>query len=142
MFKARREVLYYCHNIIKAVYSVSKNTRHRSLNHLRDKKHPVPLSELNQSLLDSQSADQFIELQELTHILNETVESLPQRCKQIYCLSRQEGLSHKEIAVQLGISVKTVENQLTIALHKIKKKLHPFYQKLLSAFIIYYLNSY
>ncbi|MCL3781935.1 RNA polymerase sigma-70 factor [Prolixibacteraceae bacterium JC049] len=114
--------------------------KHRSLNHLRDKKEAISLSELNHAIHDNQLTDQFIELEELKVLLNETIESLPDRCKAIYNLSRNEGLTHKEIAAQLQITVKTVENQLTIALQRIRKKLHPFYEKLFVAFIIYWIN--
>lgn len=51
------------------------------------------------------------------------VEELPGKRKQIYTLSRKNGLSHKEIAGQLGITVKTVENQISLALKHIKLKL-------------------
>ena len=51
------------------------------------------------------------------------VQELPPKRKQIYTLSREVGLSHKEIAARLGISVKTVENQITLALKHIKTKL-------------------
>ncbi len=61
--------------------------------------------------------------QELIRILNETVSTLPEQRKNIYLLSREEGLSHKEIAEKLKISVKTVENQITLALKTIRKQL-------------------
>ncbi|MCF6333868.1 MAG: RNA polymerase sigma-70 factor [Draconibacterium sp.] len=51
------------------------------------------------------------------------VENLPAKRKQIYILSREVGLPHKEIAGKLGISVKTVENQITLALKHLKSNL-------------------
>jgi RNA polymerase sigma-70 factor (ECF subfamily) len=51
------------------------------------------------------------------------VEELPEKRKQIYVLSREVGLSHKEIASKLGISTKTVENQIGLALKHIKLRL-------------------
>lgn len=51
------------------------------------------------------------------------VDELPTKRKQIYTLSRQVGLSHKEIAERMGITVKTVENQITLALKHLKKSL-------------------
>lgn len=51
------------------------------------------------------------------------VEELPVKRKQIYVLSREIGLPHKEIAEKLGISVKTVENQINLALKHIKLRL-------------------
>lgn len=49
------------------------------------------------------------------------INALPPSCKEIFMMSRVEGLSHKEIADILEISRKTVENQVGIALKKIRK---------------------
>ncbi|WP_349317844.1 RNA polymerase sigma-70 factor [Chitinophaga sp. MM2321] len=46
---------------------------------------------------------------------------LPDKCREIYRLSREQHLSNKEISARLGITEKTVENQLTIALRKLRK---------------------
>jgi len=60
---------------------------------------------------------------ELKDHVNLIVESLPEKCKRVYVLSRNEQLSHKEIADQLGISVKTVENHITNALRVLRAAL-------------------
>jgi RNA polymerase sigma-70 factor (ECF subfamily) len=51
------------------------------------------------------------------------VAELPKRRKQIYILSREKGLSHKEISKQLNISHKTVENQITLSLKHVRDRL-------------------
>ncbi len=51
------------------------------------------------------------------------LEELPEKRRRIFVLSREAGLSHKEIAAKLGISVKTVENQITLSLRHIRQKL-------------------
>ncbi len=61
--------------------------------------------------------------QELVRIVDETVRDLPEQRRKIYLLSREEGLSHREIAEKLNISVKTVENQINLALKAIRKQL-------------------
>lgn len=61
--------------------------------------------------------------QELIGMLDKIVSELPEQRKKIYLLSREEGLSHKEIAEKLNISVKTVENQITLALKAIRTQL-------------------
>lgn len=48
------------------------------------------------------------------------VSSLPEKCKKVYQLSRNEQLSHKEIAERLDISIKTVENHITNALRVLR----------------------
>lgn len=62
-----------------------------------------------------------IEVKELNKIINESIDLLPNRCKQIFSLSRSRGLSYLEIATQLGISVSAVDNQINIAIKKIKR---------------------
>jgi RNA polymerase sigma-70 factor (ECF subfamily) len=47
------------------------------------------------------------------------VETLPPKCKIIFKLVREEGLKYREVADILGISSRTVDTQMTIALKKI-----------------------
>ena len=58
--------------------------------------------------------------------VNRAVAGLPEKCRLIYRLSREEHLSHKEIALRLNISSKTVENQLTIALRRLRHQLEEY----------------
>jgi RNA polymerase sigma-70 factor (ECF subfamily) len=68
---------------------------------------------------DGHTAEQ-ITYNSLYQFVNELVNKLPERRKEIFIKSRFEGLSINEIAKKLGISHKTVENQLTDALKFIK----------------------
>ncbi len=67
--------------------------------------------------------DNSIEVKEMMQIINHFTDQLPEKCREIFLLSRQEHLSNKEIADRLNISVKTVENQMTIALKKLRSSL-------------------
>jgi RNA polymerase sigma-70 factor, ECF subfamily len=51
------------------------------------------------------------------------IESLPEKCRLVFVLSRFEQMSHKEIAETLDISVKTIENQITKAMKMLREKL-------------------
>lgn len=53
---------------------------------------------------------------ELKQKIEKTIESLPDRCREVFILSRMNGLKNKEIAEKLGISIKNVERHLTRAL--------------------------
>jgi RNA polymerase sigma factor (sigma-70 family) len=57
--------------------------------------------------------------------LNALINKLPVRCKMIFKLVKIDGLRYKEVATLLNISVKTVENQLIIAIKKIAETLRP-----------------
>ncbi len=69
------------------------------------------------------NTDNEIEQQEIESILNSAINELPPRCKTIFLLSRIEELTYKQIAKQLEISVKTVENQMGKALKKLRKRI-------------------
>lgn len=51
------------------------------------------------------------------------IDSLPVRCREIFLLSKRDGLSNDEIAEELGISVKTVKNQMTKAFSRLRQSL-------------------
>lgn len=76
-------------------------------------------------LIENYTADSHINFQELKNIVNEAVDNLPPKCKTIFVLCRFEGMNYKAIATQLDISVKTVENQMNIALKKLHGALEP-----------------
>jgi RNA polymerase sigma-70 factor (family 1) len=73
------------------------------------------------------------ELKELNNVIQSTVAQLPVKCQEIFRLSREENISNKEIARQRGISAKTVENQITIALHRIRSNVE---QHFLTIFLL------
>jgi RNA polymerase sigma-70 factor (ECF subfamily) len=59
-------------------------------------------------------------MNEITGLLQEYIEKLPEKCRQIFIMSRQQGLKNQEIADQLEISVRTVESQIYHALKLIR----------------------
>ena len=59
----------------------------------------------------------------LEKALHEAISTLPEKCRLVFSLSRFEHLSHREIAEQLGISVKTIENQITKAMKLLRQAL-------------------
>jgi len=66
----------------------------------------------------------------LKAILENAIDQLPQKSKEIFRLAKQEGLSISEIAEYLKLSKKTIENQLTIAYKKMRQNLEPFKNQL------------
>jgi RNA polymerase sigma-70 factor (family 1) len=63
---------------------------------------------------------------DINNMLESGISALPARCKEVFVLSRKEHLSNKEIAEQMGISIKTVEAQMTIALKQLKISMGEF----------------
>ncbi len=62
--------------------------------------------------------------EELHTRLQESINSLPEKCREVFKLSRFEGLKYQEIAEKLNISVKTVENQMSKALRTIREDMN------------------
>ena len=60
---------------------------------------------------------------ELLEKVEDIIENLPEKCRQVFKLSRQEQLKNKEIAEKMGVSVKMVEKQMTKALKVFRKEL-------------------
>jgi RNA polymerase sigma-70 factor (ECF subfamily) len=54
------------------------------------------------------------------------IDGLPDRCREVFELSRMHGLKYSEIAVTLGISIKTVEAQMGKALKVLREELAPW----------------
>ena len=71
----------------------------------------------------SYNTEEQINFAELKQLTNEAFENLPPRRREIYRLSRMEGLSHQEIAENLGISIRTVKDQMSKALTDIRRYL-------------------
>lgn len=75
----------------------------------------------------TEGTDHRVQEQEITKLLDEAIESLPDKMRQVFELSRKEYLSYKEIAEKMNISEKTVKTQINNALKVLRKKLHPFF---------------
>lgn len=67
-----------------------------------------------------------VEFNDIEKMAVRFIEALPDKRREIFKLSREQGLSTKEIARELGISEKTVENQMSSALKYLRKKLNHF----------------
>jgi RNA polymerase sigma-70 factor (ECF subfamily) len=96
-----------------------------SLNYLKHKKVKLAYAAHagTQSKEESHSATSKIHLSELQQKLDVALGELPEQCRTIFQMSRFEELKYAEIAGRLGISVKTVENQMGKALKILRTKL-------------------
>jgi RNA polymerase sigma-70 factor (ECF subfamily) len=99
---------------------MSENNRNEKMQNLFEAELKLKLDSLN--FFDTHHlTDEKIE-----EIITEAIDALPKKCREIFILSRFEGMKYKEIAQKLDISVNTVENQMSIALRKLKVSLKQY----------------
>jgi hypothetical protein len=111
------------------IYTIARNT---ALNYL---KHKLVEENFRNSLNDldveeADSSDGILFAKEISLLVEMTVCRMPIQRRKIYQMSREKGISNNEIAEKLGISKKTVENQISLALQEIKR--------VISAFLIFF----
>lgn len=68
-------------------------------------------------------------------VIQNAIESLPEKCRQIFILHKIEGKKQKDIAQELNISINTVENQMAIAYKKLKEILKDYLPLLIFLFV-------
>ena len=100
--------------------------RNRCLDYLKHKVHERAYEEAvvieRKAAMDTldMMGDAGLMAGELSGILNNAIQNLPPRCREIFLLSREEGLRYSEIAEQLSLSENTVSVQLGIALKRLR----------------------
>lgn len=95
-----------------------------TINHLRlntPERTDISLRDIDETEL----TDEAIDTSERDARLWLAISRLPDRCRKVFLLSKRDGLSHAEIAEELDISVKTVENQITKAFKSLRSTLQP-----------------
>jgi RNA polymerase sigma-70 factor, ECF subfamily len=104
-----------------------QSTRNRSLNHIRHErveKMGEPFAAREHAT--EPSAQSYVVEDEIQVALKHAVATLPERCREVFELSRVHNLKYSEIATVLGISVKTVEAQMGKALRVLREELRPW----------------
>ncbi|WP_343533408.1 RNA polymerase sigma-70 factor [Pedobacter sp.] len=107
--------------LYKCVYNDSLNLMKHE--RVKNKYQDFTLHTMN---TEHESASNKVELSELQRQLQNALNTLPEQCRIIFQMSRFEELKYKEIAERLGISIKTVENQMGKALKILRLKLVDF----------------
>ncbi len=111
----------------------------RSMNFIRDNRKFVAhdLSELREEITDIGAFSDNMEVAELEGKIKSALQRLPEKCREVFELSRFEGKKYTEIAGQLNISLKTVETQMSKALKVLKDELKDY----LYFFILFLLKN-
>ncbi len=99
----------------------------RSLNYIRDLK--IKFDEEDKIPNTSSSEEgalKGLETEELEAKIHHAINGLPERCRVVFTLSRFEDMSYQQIADELNISIKTVENQISKALKILRVAVNPY----------------
>ena len=105
-------------NLSWYLYTMVKNKSLNGLRTLKSKPY-VFLDDIEVTIAwDASPEDLLMSSEELDRI-NHAISSLPPKCKQIFIMVKEEQLKYREVAELLQVSIKTVENQMGIALKKI-----------------------
>ena len=100
--------------------------RNRCLDHLRKK--GIPTESLKQYDTYVIIDDDYAQERSQTEAkLWTAIDSLPEKCREVFILSKRDGLKYEEIAEELGLSVNTVRNQISKALKVLKEGIHKLY---------------
>jgi RNA polymerase sigma-70 factor (ECF subfamily) len=126
----KREVLNIQISLTAYLFSLVKN---KCIDHLR---HRVIANEFQQELYLKLASlreinKAFASDEEIERFLTDAINKLPERCREVFVKSRIEGKKYREIADELNISVNTVENQMSIALKKLRVELKDYLPLLL-----------
>jgi len=120
---SKRESLTDIDALRTYLFRAARNT---ALNYLRRKKLENAWEEREAARgepLSQASTDDDAATDEVSRAVQGAVNKLPPRCREIFLMSRDAGLTYAEIAVALGISVKTVETQMGRALKSLRLSL-------------------
>ena len=121
--RAKLEVTTSLKNYLK------RSVINRCLNQIRSQKDLVSEDKLIDQPTSNLSALDELAYEDLNDALQAALDQLPERCRLIFVMKRLEGMSHQEISAELGISPKTIENQITKALKALKEALQGFRKK-------------
>jgi RNA polymerase sigma-70 factor, ECF subfamily len=116
-----------------------KASKNKSLNFLRNEKNRLSIHERIREASETtyEMPANAMDAAQLRELIENAVKNLPEKCGEIYRLAKEKELTYKEIAEQHDISVKTVENQMGIALKKLRDHLRPYYNDIFLLFLFY-----
>ena len=110
--------------------------RNEALNQLRHQKIVTEAQDdviLQFRELKQEKAENLAETEALRLKIEEGIQELPHRCRQIFLLNRRSGLTYTEIADYLGVSINTVNTQMGRALKSLRYSLSDYLPALVSA---------
>ena len=146
-FWERRDSLQIEETVIGYFYRTVKNNclnhiKHQQIVNRYNEKYLQTLHETEGALNISQEHGLSVYIaNELEDKITTAIENLPEQCRDIFKLSRFDGLKHQEIAKMKGVTLNTVQKQISIALGKLRIELSA-YLSFVTLFIISILNKF
>lgn len=138
----KREGLCVEHTFSAFLYTIARNRIYDIFRSLSAQS--ILYEKLMEQAIDYENdVEKSLEEKNIQELITQAVEQLSPRQREIFELSRNKGLSHKEIAEQLGLSVYTVQDHIKNALEKIRTYLVPFintYPILITIIILKYVK--
>lgn len=123
----QRETLLFLNNLKAWLYIVCRNEAYRYLKQ-KEKHFNISIDDLPVELsVDASAIESKLIEEEMLDVYNAAVAGLPERCKLIFLMVREQQLKYKEIAQILSITEGTVEQQMNIAIRKIVTVVREFY---------------
>ena len=124
-FWKEREKLQLFHSVNSYLYGAVRNRSLQVLEHqeVRNRYKEVLLSKEENS---TSSPQELLEYKELQDLIDRTLYQFPERRLQIFRMHRFGGMKYTEIATALSISIKTVEAEMTKALHALRKEIESY----------------
>ena len=120
----KKEQLTFSASVSSYLYKMTQN---RCLNYLKHQKiENLYFNYLQRNnLLDpcSTEAEDSLDDKELAMQIQAAIDSLPEKCRRVFMMSRFEEMKYKDIALELDISLKTVERHVGIALERLRQML-------------------
>lgn len=118
----RRETIDIRHTFHTYIASILKYECYRLLAEKKARKLVTQYGDLPEKM--DHSTEQWLDYESLRAELERTVQQLPEKCRIVFRLSREQGLTEKQIAENLQLSPKTIQTQMYRALKKLKTRLH------------------
>jgi len=104
-------------------YYLFTSVRNKAIEHIRSRKRRMNLEEEMGRRLETSYTEHFMEENLIKEMINQSVGQLPPKCREIFVMSKVNGLTYNEIADKLGLSTKTIENQMRRAFQILRQTL-------------------
>lgn len=98
---------------------VYRAVRNLAIDYLRTRREAVALDQIGETV------EEDIDTSERDAAIWRAIDRLPDRCREIFLMSKRDGMTDDEIAAELGLSSKTVRNQISKAFEKLRDALAP-----------------